>query len=98
MTFRFEKSELGCESPRLWQWETRLKLLLMVSLIYAFLLTLLEEQTQARACLALALLVSSYRKAVPPGCDTALPVALGHQSLMGNLCPFAACPQLLNSG
>lgn len=46
MTFRFGKSELGCQSPRLWQWETRLKLLLMVSLVYAFLLTLLEEQTQ----------------------------------------------------
>jgi len=46
MTFRFEKSELGCESPRVWHWETRLKLLLMVSLIYAFLLTLLDEATQ----------------------------------------------------
>lgn len=46
MTFRFEKSELGSESPRVWQWETRLKLLLMVSLVYAFLLTLLEEQAQ----------------------------------------------------
>jgi hypothetical protein len=44
MTFRFEKSELGCESPRLWRWETRLKLLLMVSLVYAFLLTLLGER------------------------------------------------------
>jgi len=43
MTFRFEKSELGCESPRLWQWQTRLKLLLMVSLLYSFLLTLLDE-------------------------------------------------------
>lgn len=46
MSFRFEKSELGCESPRVWQWETRLKLLLMVSLVYAFLLTLLEEQVK----------------------------------------------------
>ncbi len=46
MTFRFEKSELGCESPRLWQWETRLKLLVMVSLVSAFLVTLLEEQVE----------------------------------------------------
>ena len=29
------------ESPRLWFWEKRLKLLLMVSLVYAFLLSLL---------------------------------------------------------
>lgn len=47
MTFRFEKSELACESPRLWQWEPRLKLLLMVSLVYAFLLTLLDEEAKA---------------------------------------------------
>jgi hypothetical protein len=46
MTFRFEKSELGCESPRLWRWENRLKLLLMVSLVYAFLLTLLDEASE----------------------------------------------------
>ena len=43
MTWRFSKSELACESPRLWKWETRLKLLLMVSLVYSFLLTLLDE-------------------------------------------------------
>lgn len=44
MTFRFEKSELASESPRVWSWENRLKLLLMVSLVYAFLLTFLTEQ------------------------------------------------------
>lgn len=43
MTWRFSKSEVACESPRLWKWETRLKLLLMVSLVYSFLLTLLDE-------------------------------------------------------
>jgi hypothetical protein len=43
MTWRFSKSELACESPRLWKWETRLKLLLMVSLVYSFLLALLDE-------------------------------------------------------
>jgi DDE family transposase len=42
MTYRFSKCELACESPRLWNWETRLKLLLMVSLVYSFLLTLLD--------------------------------------------------------
>jgi hypothetical protein len=43
MAFRFGKSELALESPRLWTWERRLKLMLMVTLAYAFLLTLLDE-------------------------------------------------------
>lgn len=41
MSFRYQKSELAMESPRLWKWDNRLKLLLMVSLVYAFLLSLL---------------------------------------------------------
>jgi hypothetical protein len=41
MTFRFAKTELAMQSPRLWFWHSRLKLLLMVSLVYAFLLSLL---------------------------------------------------------
>jgi hypothetical protein len=44
MSFRFSRSELAMESPRLWFWENRLKLLLMVSLAYAFLLSLLEPE------------------------------------------------------
>jgi hypothetical protein len=43
MAFRLGKSELAMESPRLWSWERRVKLLLMVTLAYAFLLSLLEE-------------------------------------------------------
>ena len=39
--FRFNKSELALESPRLWLFENRLKLMMMVALIYAFLLSLL---------------------------------------------------------
>lgn len=42
MSFRYGKSELSMESPRLWRWENRLKLLGMVTLVYAFLLTLLQ--------------------------------------------------------
>lgn len=45
-TFRYSKSELALESPRLWQWDNRLKLLLMVSLVYAFLLSLLNLDCQ----------------------------------------------------
>jgi hypothetical protein len=47
MTWRYNKSELACESPRLWSWENRLKLLLMGSIVYAFLLTLLDESWSA---------------------------------------------------
>lgn len=43
LTWRYDKTELAFESPRLWRWEHRLKLLLMASLAYAFLLSLLDE-------------------------------------------------------
>ena len=42
MTFRFTKTELALESPRLWFWHNRLKLLFMATLVYAFLLSLLN--------------------------------------------------------
>ena len=47
MAFRFTKSELVMESPRLWAWGNRLKLLLMVTLVYAFLLSLLDPALQS---------------------------------------------------
>ena len=43
MCYRACKTDLAMESPRLWFWENRLKLLLMVSLVYAFLLSLLAS-------------------------------------------------------
>ena len=46
MAWRFNKSELAMESPRLWFLENRQKLLLMVSLVYAFLLTLLSAELE----------------------------------------------------
>ena len=42
MAWRFGKTELAMQSPRLWSWNNRLKLLLIVSLVYAFLLSLLD--------------------------------------------------------
>lgn len=42
LTFRYGKSELALESPRLWTWERRHKLLLLVTLAYAFLLSLCD--------------------------------------------------------
>ena len=47
-SFRFSKSELAMESCRLWFWENRMKLLQTVTLVYAFLLSLLEEQLQEK--------------------------------------------------
>ena len=43
MSFRFTKSELAFESPRLLHWEHRKKLLLIASLAYAFLLSLIQS-------------------------------------------------------
>ena len=40
--FRFNKSELALESPRLWTWERRLKLLMVATLAYSLLLSLLN--------------------------------------------------------
>ena len=41
MSLRFTKSELAFESSRLFHWEARMKFLLIASLAYAFLLSLL---------------------------------------------------------
>ena len=43
MIVRYAKSELAMQSPRLWRWENRLKLRLMATLVYAFLLSLLDS-------------------------------------------------------
>jgi hypothetical protein len=42
LTWRYSKTELAFESPRCRLWETRRKLLMIASLAYAFLLTMLE--------------------------------------------------------
>jgi hypothetical protein len=42
LSFRYGKCELAMESPRLWDFENRLKLLGIVTLVYAFLLDLLN--------------------------------------------------------
>jgi hypothetical protein len=45
MAWRYTKSDLALESPRLWTWERRLKLLLIATLAYDFLLSLLVLDT-----------------------------------------------------
>ena len=47
-SFRFSKSELAMESCRLWFWDNKMKLLQTVTLVYAFLLSVLEEQLQEK--------------------------------------------------
>lgn len=46
MALRFEKSELGFEAPRLHSWEARFKFLLIATLAYAFLLSLLRNSIE----------------------------------------------------
>lgn len=41
--FRFLKSEMGIESPRLWFWDNRLKLMAIVTLVYDFLLQMMRN-------------------------------------------------------
>lgn len=45
--FRFLKAELGLESPRLWKWENRLKLMAIVTMVYDFLLHFLADWNTA---------------------------------------------------
>ena len=47
MCYRVCKTDLAMESPRLWFWANRLKLLLMVTLVYAFLLSLLAPELRS---------------------------------------------------
>ena len=47
LTWRYSKSELAIQSPRLWFWENRLKLLMIVALCYSFLLSLLRADFSA---------------------------------------------------
>lgn len=41
--FRFGKTAMGIQSLRLWFWENRLKLLMLVTLVMAFVLTLMSD-------------------------------------------------------
>ena len=47
MCYRACKTDLAMESLRLWFWANRLKLLLMVTLVYAFLLSLLAPELES---------------------------------------------------
>jgi hypothetical protein len=53
LVWRYSKSELAMESPRVWEWEVRLKLLLLATLAYAFLLHLLASSFEELRALVL---------------------------------------------
>jgi hypothetical protein len=53
LVWRYSKSELAFESPRVWDWDVRLKLLLVATLAYAFLLHLLDPSFDALRALLL---------------------------------------------
>ena len=55
LSFRYGKCELAMESPRLWSFENRLKLLGIVTLVYAFLLHLLNPMYSRLVSLVLHL-------------------------------------------
>ncbi len=69
-SFRYGKSELAMESPRLWSFENRLKLLGIVSLVYAFLLQLLNPAHRQLVSTLLRLRChrtgKRYREAIAP--------------------------------
>ena len=50
LAWRFDKSELAFQSPRLWHWQERMKLLAMATLAYAFLLQLLAPCYEPLRC------------------------------------------------
>jgi hypothetical protein len=43
LVWRYSKRELAFESPRVWDWDVRLKLLLLATMAYAFVLHLLDS-------------------------------------------------------
>ena len=65
-TWRYDKSELAFQSPRLWHWAQREKLLLMARLSYAFLLTRLAPRYALLRLWLLRSALSRLRQQHPP--------------------------------
>ena len=93
MAWRYSRSELAMESPRLWFWENRLKLLLMATLAYAFLLSLLEPCPPGAASMAASLLVPSNWKADSRNLNSALPPPIGLEPTRASLSPATPAPK-----
>lgn len=65
LSWRNCKSELGMQSPRVWGWEERLKLLGIATLAYAFLLHLLSPAFGPLRLWLLRYAAHSHRSACP---------------------------------
>ena len=87
LTWRENKSELAFQSPRLWHWEPREKLLLLATLAYAFLLTLLAPFYEPLRRWRLAPVLSSDGLALPPCPRSLRSPAHGAESVVANLSP-----------
>ena len=78
LAFRYTKCELGIESPRLWKWDNRIKLLLMVTLAYVFLLSLLHPLLETMRIWLLRHWCHRTGKRCRRSHSTALSSSLGH--------------------
>jgi hypothetical protein len=92
--FRFSKAELGMESARLMFWENRMKLLQIVALIYAFLLSLLREHFKAK--IELLLRMGCHRTG--KRCREVSTPLYRIRLALANLWNFYLSAPLLNSG
>jgi len=69
------KTDLAMEGPQVWFWESRLNLLLIVTLVYAFLQSPLAKDTAPlvqNSPRPVPKMAPPNKKAVPRGCDTVL--------------------------
>jgi hypothetical protein len=81
------KSELGMQSPRLWDWESRLKLLGLATLAYAFLLHLLSTPFKLLRRWLLRYAAHRDLQALTSDAGTTGAEALGFKPLMVGLSP-----------
>jgi len=99
MAWRYLKSDLAFQSPRLWNWNNRLKLLLIATLAYAFLLTLLAPLLTGLR----ALLLRYWCHRTGKRCQDALTPLYRLRSALAGLWshfhqPHPLSPPYLNSG
>ena len=93
-SFRFSKSELAIESCRLWFWNNKMKLLQTVTLIYVFLLSLLDEQLHEK--IKMLLRIGCHRTGKQ--CREASTPLYRFRLALSNLWNQFLSPSLQNSG
>ena len=86
-SFRYGKCELAMESPRLWVMENRLKLPSIVTLVYAFLLHLLEPLYRGDCPVRFTFKMPPNWKAISRSTGTALPSTMGDLSSLERQSP-----------